>query len=55
MESGAQTKRGKVWALAKGRAVSYNAALKVFFKCIYLTVKVYSDGHIDISHLSPEN
>lgn len=41
---------GKVWALDKGRAVSYNAALITLRKDVCL----YSNGHIDINHLSPE-
>lgn len=45
---------GKVRTLDKKKGISYNAAVKTsLYVC--LAVKVYLNGHIDISHLSPEN
>lgn len=54
MGSGAQMGEGKARALDKRRAVSYNVTLKPFSH-VCCGVKVYSDGHIDINHLYPEN
>lgn len=50
----ADERGGKFQALDKKKGISYNAALKTSLY-VYLTIKVYSNGHIDISHLSPEN